>query len=209
MAWYDYIKVRGMRTTRPPAIAPDVYEVFQGGGSSAGAVTTSGGDLPDEFVIWLQSLEKLDVQKWIEDLYAAAAENYDDDPDQLPVPRDPTIPVIDIITLIDLFLQNPIGALVYFVVRFGLRLVIGWLKRKIIGGEQTGQQLRKIAKALEALDAIQDLRQEEINETLEELKDYFKDKDIVQAIKDLQFNNMELALPGGGRIHLTGKWIQK
>lgn len=32
---------------------------------------------------------------------------------------------------------------------------------------------------------------------------------IVQALKDLNFNNLEFALPGGGRIHISGLWIKK
>jgi hypothetical protein len=32
---------------------------------------------------------------------------------------------------------------------------------------------------------------------------------LIQAVKDLNFNTLEMALPGGGRVHLTGKWIRK
>jgi hypothetical protein len=32
---------------------------------------------------------------------------------------------------------------------------------------------------------------------------------LVQAVKDLQFNDLEFALPGGGRIHITGEWIKR
>lgn len=32
---------------------------------------------------------------------------------------------------------------------------------------------------------------------------------IVQALKDLQFNDLEFALPGGGRIHIWGEYIKR
>lgn len=34
-------------------------------------------------------------------------------------------------------------------------------------------------------------------------------EDLKIALEDLQFNDTELALPGGGRVHITGKWIEK
>lgn len=32
---------------------------------------------------------------------------------------------------------------------------------------------------------------------------------LVQAVRDLNFNDLVLALPGGGRIQLTGQWIKR
>jgi hypothetical protein len=34
-------------------------------------------------------------------------------------------------------------------------------------------------------------------------------EDLTTSIDDLQFNDTELALPGGGRVHMTGKWVEK